>query len=566
MYRHCLLLSCLVASLPAQTSIHPRTDGATVTFAMDGPTRFGQRMAKTKLYAMTQSKPFQELWAPLQAQLDAAMEANKGNLPIEPKVLLERVLAYGGRVHGALWMDLKDLEGEGPRGWGYLIVEPDGTTDLVAMCKELEKAVLEDKDARSRQLQLGGGEWLVGGKDAMWVSLPRMVGDRAVMLMGGEANQAELAALFEPSKEPPAKDATENASAPALHATFDAGWLMNMVAEQMEASGQAPFDIKDVMKALGAEGLGRVELRIREDGQHVDIAAEVEVAGEPRGMRAMMYPDSNKPPALLGLVPRQSATFGAIPMVVRELEPMVKEIMKLLPQEMTWDDVEVMVEAQVGVRLGQDVLAHFGDELLWIGSPPKPKDPDAEEDPMAEAMAAFDGVSFGLALRDGTALNRSLETILDRSGVLRMRKSEKYRDIDVHRITLPLVDKKLHWAITDKLLFVGIGDVGVKNLQNVLDEVGARARGEAPAAFAPGITKRLEAVEPGYSSVSVAEIGWILETMLTSITEDEEFDGDVEDVREAFAKLQDLMRSSDLSHVLTVQYSRPGRVVQRTIW
>lgn len=556
----------LAAALGAQASITPRSEGATVTFSIDGPSRFAEKMAKTKVAQMLRGKEFAELWAPLQKKLDEALAENKDEMPIDPKLLLERLTAYSGRVHGACWVQ---TGGEQTESWGYVIADGDGTTDLAQMCKELEKAALDAEEHKPRPMQLGGGEWLVGGDDEMWVSLPKMVGEQVVMLFGSPGKDGELAKLFEADAAAAKPDADNR---PALHVNLDATALIDLLAEEADNEG-LPFDFKELLQAMIGDGLGRIDLRVTAEGQYVDMTFDVETKGNPAGLLAMLYPQRQKPPAMLDLVPRQAPTFNAMPLVSSEFLPMLKRILELVPDAESWDDVEAMAEQQIGVRISSDVLAHFGDELLWIGAPPAASNPDEDEDElgaMSMVTAAIDGFSLGLGLRDGAALNRSLETILDRGGILRMRKTEKYRDVDVHRIALPMVDMKVYWAITDKLMFLGVGEVGLKNLQAVLDEAAARARGEAPGPFPPNITQRMQVLAEGYSSVSVTNIGWIIESTWTEFAN--EVGGDLDEVvdPDEAAKVRDkvktMLRNAGLDTALAVQYVKPGRVIGRTIW
>ncbi len=577
----CMLLPLLfLDALPAQDTLAKHPEGAFLVMECDGPGRWPERFAGTRLQALLQSKRFAEVFAPLRKQLDAQLAHAQKEAPFNVQAAWDGAMAFAGKLRVALLFELDD--DSTPKVAAYLAAEPDAKTDLAALCSEIETLVLAKKDHKAVPQHLAGIDWLAGTQGDVTVTVPRMVGDEAVTLFFTPGNETAVQKLF--AKAPPMVAANERA--PALHIQMDADQLIRaLVASQGGADKER---MEQFMRQLIGT-LGPFDIRLGAEGKFTDFTANISYVGEPSPMFALMAPVRDKPPALLDYVPRQHPAFACGAADLGQLEVLAKKMLALVPEgEIDWPGLEAMVEEHAGVRLSQDIFAHLGNEYVWLSSPQV--DDELEANEVTLQFGPVNGACLGLALEDGAAFARSIETILDKTGVARTRKTEKYRDLDVHRLTLPVVNEKLYWAITDKLWVLGIGDHGQKNLQGLLDGAAAAARGEAPAAFPRPLTERLAVARPKYASLSFQSMAQLIQTVKGALSalegggafevQEQETEGDqpatppaaatppfsMQVVIDMLDGLKTLLREHDVEQALTLTYHERDRVVQRTIW
>ena len=569
MRRMILPLLVLLGALPAQDALARHPEGAFLVLECDGPGLWSERFA--------------EVFAPMRKGLDAQMAEVQKEAPFNTQAAWDGVMAFAGKLRVAVLFELDD--DSTPKVAAYLAAEPDAKTDLAALCREIETMALAQKDRTTVPQTLAGIEWLTSTQDQLTVTVPRMIGDEAVALFFTPGNEAAVQGLF--GKSPPMVAANERAS--ALHVRMDPDQLIHALVaseggEDQERMGQF------MRQLIGT--LGPFDLRLGAEGKFTDFTANISYVGEPGAAFALMAPVRDKTPAILDCVPRQHPAFACGPADLSQIEVLAKKMLTMFPEAgIDWPTVEAMVEENAGVRLSQDIFAHLGAEYVWLSSPQADDELDADE--MSLTLGPVNGACFGLALANGAAFARSVETILDKTGVARSRKTEKYRDVDVHRLTLPVVNLKLYWAITDKLWALGIGDHGQKNLQGLLDGAAAVARGEAPATFPRQLTERLAVARPKYASVSFQTMVQTLELIkgalstfaaqeeepVEEIVEEGESDPpppgrpivaaplfDAQIMIDMLDGLKSLLREHDLEHTLTLTYHERDRVVQRMIW
>ncbi|MEZ5965063.1 MAG: hypothetical protein R3F56_14610 [Planctomycetota bacterium] len=578
----------LGSSVCAQAHLDPSPAGATLVVSCDGPARWAQAFAETRLMELLRGKALAELVAPLEQQLDEAAAEVAKDAPFSVDDLRAKVLAYSGRVHLVVLLEPSaagDPTYPEPNAAAYLAVGPDGHTDLSAACAEIERLAL-DQQSGHVPTTLAGSEWLAAADGDVRLTLPRMLGDQAVMLVYTDTKEAMVERLFTP------KDVTESgASQPQapLHVRFDGQQILDLILANNEGQTNAA-EIAAVMRFVVGR-LGTASLTVAPAGAFVDLGIDVELPGERGAILSILAPVRAELPGLLALVPRQHENFSCGPLECSEIEPFIKGVLGLEPDApFDWQQIEAAVEEKVGVRLSPDVLAHLGREFVLLGgSREAGADEPMEADEFTATFGRLDGMCLGLELTDGVALARSLETILERAGMARVRKTDKYRDCDVHRLPIPLVGQKLHWAVTDRLLLLAIGDQGRAHLQALLDGAAAQARREAPAAFPAEFSERLAMAAPKGSAVSFQSMAATLDTMASAFVvalgeaevgeaafDQEEHESepaaggaapfDPQIVMAAVGKLKGLLATHRLQHVLSVTHNRPDRLTQHFFW
>jgi len=567
-----LPLVLATAVLTAQAKLDPRPAGAVLSLEFDGPAGWSHRFAGTRIADLLRSKHFAELVAPVQQWLDEQTEAAKKSAPVDVEAVREGVLAYAGRVRVVVCLESGQDDAGDPevRVSGYVSAGPDGHTDLGAVCKELERLALDAKHEVA-PVTMAGEEWLASRSGEVRGTLPRMFDDHAVVLFYAAGHEARVDRLF---TEHPA--AAEAETPPPLRVQVDCKAALDLALAQADSDADVDLARELLRRFLGE--VGRLTASLGAAGEFLDASWDLELPGPRGSIVAMVFPERESPPRLLDLVPRQHEAFAVGALDLGKLEPIVKDFLEVVPDAPTdWQGLEASVEEHAGVRLGPDLLQHLGTEFVLLGGHPSAGEPVDE----LTATMGIDGTCLGVGLRDGAALARSLETILDKTGVGRMRKTEKYRDVDVHRLTLPLVNQKLHWAVTDRLLVLAIGDQGRANLQALLD--GAVARDAAPAAFPKELTERLALADPKFTGISFQATKDTLGTIQQALTlagnqaaalglEGEEDEPparppfDPTAVLTVLDGVKKLLQAHRLEHVLTLTYCSKDRVRQRMLW
>lgn len=545
-----LLVLGLAPGLFAQ-HFDPRPDGALVRLAFDGPARMAAAFAGTNFHDLLTSKQFTEAYAPVTQAIEQGLDAMKAETPFDPHAAYAAMLRYGGRVEVTLGVEANGQNE--PTVWSAISLGADGTTDLAAFCAEVEKLALDSK-APLTDRSVGDQKWLAQDLPTGFVTLPRMVGDRAVILITS-ADEAALAGFF-PRTAPPER----KAGAP-ISLSLDCRRTLDLIGEILDARSGLGDTMHAIVDALGFANVADVDIDIDRLERFLDMRMTLTSKGPRRGFLAMVMPNGAKLPAIGALV-QQSPNWSVAPVDFAPLLPLIGLVMEAIP-EATKDlaQMEAAFVEGVGVRLREDLLAHLGGTVLMATDAA----PDADSE-----FGAMTTMCLGLELRDGAAFGRSVETVLERAGVLEMRKSERYRDTDVHRVTLPGIGIKVYWAITDRLFLVAAGDGGRARLGSILDASAAAARGETPPALRKEVLERLQVVPAHYAGLGVQRFGTLMfDAALAGIREGVatgDLDFDIDTVTEIVDALREMCSKHALDLTVNVTYLDPERAVTRTIW
>jgi hypothetical protein len=559
-----LALALSLAALPARSqdvlAAHP--EGAVFLFACDGPARWSERFAGTRVLGLVQGKAFRDLIAPLHKKIDEQLAEAKKEVPYDVQAVWDGAWAYGGRVRAAFVVD--SAGAETPRLAGYVALGPDGKTDLAALAIDIEKLALDAKEKALVPQNFAGLDWLTVSDPDATFALPRMIGEELVAIVFTAGAEAQLPRLFTKSALNASNDpeATDD-RVPALRVQVDSQRLLDVLLAAMAAAGEGDERVGTAMRTLFGKP-GMFDLRLSALGEHTELTADFAFA-ERTPLFDLIAPLRDKVPALLDIVPRQHAAFSCGSADFAQVEPLVKSMLDLFPESgMDWAAIDALVEEHTGVRLRQDFLQQLAGEYVTLSAPP---DPDAD---VEGPFAGLGGLCVGIAVRDGATVARALESVLDKTGVARGRKTEKYRDLDVHRLTVPFLNEKLYWVVTDKLWILGLGDQGQTHLQSLLDGAGAVARGESPPAFPKQVTERAALAPPRYAGISFSAMANTLDAFAfgfqQALSADDESDFDPQVVIDVVDQVKSLLRDHGLEHALALTYHERDRLVMRMIW
>lgn len=559
------------ACLSAQRERHLTTDGAILVIECDGPALLARKFAQTKLSAMLHSEAFAQLVTPYQAMVVAALEDMQ--VPGAPLDVLDGLrkaaTTYAGRMTMAWWVSNNgDAE---PTIWTSTVLEHDGSLDLPAACKAMERWA-RDAELPLRPIKLGGEEWLLidpeDGQLSDWsdITLPRMLGNRLVSLMTSGDDGAAFEPLFRDGP-PPARKATAEQPLPPVRIRADLPQLVKLLTDVLGEELGEGLDVAKLLGTLGLDRLGTLTYEIHTHKQYVDVRADLAIGKDARGLWSVFGASRTTKPTALDLIPRGADEFSAEPLDFAALLALAKAILPQVPAGLTWEEFDALAASTLGIGVS-DLFAPLGTELFTMRKvEPLELDPDADLSLTSWAMlGSVNGQGAGIPLRDGAAMRRALERLLEHTGLARLRKTDNYEGHDFHRVTIPGANLKLYWVVTETLLLAGVGDSGLQLVKDTLLAVAARARGEAPAAFPPPTRERIEALAPGYAQLAVAGTTGFLDTFASvgqfAFGASEEAQG----LLQAIAKLKDLMRAHDLLQTVSATYNEPGRRRARTLW
>jgi hypothetical protein len=312
MLRYYVLPWFACSLLPAQDAAEPAPPQ--VVLETVGPDGWRARLGPTNLGALLASEGGRALWQPAVEPVLGMWAAIAGG-PDAYRETSERLLGYGGSVRFA-WRRSSD----GMVSFA-VVLDGDGRTDPAALAADLRRLVEV----------AAPGEWTKKVVDAMGL-------------------RAWLAAR-------PATLATPKPGSPAARVKVD-------LAQMIDVGAGVGAGERELLEAFGLDALRNLTLTVRAAGPHVQLGADVEVAGAPRGFVRAFMPPSQGISGLAALLPKTTAATK-----VGRFDPLalVNAVLDLADAQIRSgreDAAEFF-----GVDLADDLFSHATDELLVIGEP-----------------------------------------------------------------------------------------------------------------------------------------------------------------------------------------------------
>lgn len=554
---------------------------AALVVRMGAPARWKKDFADTAMAKLMAAPALQPMMQQAGQMMDMMMaQARDGGFDAD---LVERMLAtYEGDFVFSVSVDWKKADfvsvGEEEPSMPVFVslaATPHASYDLAALAKAIDGAAakaMEEPDApKSKELVVGEHRLrAVEDGDGMWATMPAMVNGSLVMFLGADLGAgADLDAGVAKALETADRfEAADAAGKPMfLHADV-AGFVgaLEQSMVELEEMGAAPFDIGEMLDAIGLRALGNLRMTVGADGKHLVSDVHMGMSGDKRGLLAML-PQSSASPKLLRALPAAASNWTVMPVDLGALYASAETFVTLLETQMpmSWADMMTAMAEELKVRLKEDLLDHLGGEVLLLSDAGDLGDDEDEESP----MAAIGDMCMAFSLRDGAAFGKSLETMLRARGLHAARKTEEYQGAKIHRMTLAAV-LPLEYAVTDDLLLLALGDgEGVRaSLRGVLD---AKAAGgaELPAA----LKAHVEAAPAGWCGIGVTRpadtmqsVAKALESAIAAAGEDDPDAAQVGMVSGVLSALAGEMKRLGVETSVAFVYSGPTGVTYRLRW
>lgn len=500
----------LLALAPAQdAAFRFAPKDATLVMRMGAPARWKKDFADTAMAKMMSAPAL----APMMDQMGKAMaEAMAGMRGSGFDAdLVERMLAdYQGDFTVSIALDwskadLVTMGDEEPTLPFAITVAaaPHPSYDLAALAKAIDVAVrkqLEEPGApKSKELTIGELRLTAvqdGDGSESWGTIPALVDGHLVMFYGSDV-EAQAAKAIEGKERFEAADA---ASAPMFMHVDLRGFVgaMDQAVGKIEEMGGAPFDMGELLDAIGLRSLQDFRMTMAAEGKHLVSDVRLGLRADKRGLMAML-PQSTAQPKLLRALPAAASNWTVMPLDLGALYASAESLVTMMESEMpmSWPDMMTAMADELKVRLKEDLIDHLGGEVLVLTDAGELGDVDEPASP----LAAIEGQCMAFSLRDGAAFGKSVETMLRARGLHAARKTEEYQGAKVHRMTLAGL-LEMEYAVTDDMLLVALGrsETARASLRGVLDAKATGAATELPAA----VKAHLDAAPAGWCGVGVS--------------------------------------------------------------
>lgn len=500
----------LLALAPAQdAAFRFAPKDATLVLRMGAPARWKKDFADTAMAKMMSAPALAPMMDMMGKAMEQAMAGMRGSG--FDADLVERMLAdYQGDFTLSIavdWAkaDLVTMDGEDPSLPFAITVAaaPHASFDLAALATAIDGGVrkLLEEPGAPKTKEVPAGELrltAVADEDGMWGTIPAIVDGHLVMFYGTDV-EAQATKAIEGKDRFEAADAGNTPM--FLHADLR-GFVtaMDQGVAEIEEMGGAPFDIGELLDAIGLRSLQDFRMTLGADGKHLVSDVQLGLRADKRGLMAML-PQSSAQPKLLRALPAATSNWTIMPLDLGVLYTSAEQIVTMLEAEMpmSWPDMMTAMAEELKVRLKEDLLDHLGGELMALSDASELADEDEAGNP-ANPLAAINGQCMVLSLRDGAAFGKSVETMLRARGLHAARKTEEYQGAKVHRMTLAGV-LELEYAITDDMLLLALGrsESARASLRGVLDAKASGTATELPAA----VKAHLDAAPAGWCGVGV---------------------------------------------------------------
>ena len=334
--------------LPAQDAAEPAPPQ--VVLETVGPDGWRARLGPTNLGALLASEGGRALWQPAVEPVLGMWAAIAGG-PDAYRETSERLLGYGGSVRFA-WRRSSD----GMVSFA-VVLDGDGRTDPAALAADLRRLVEVAAPGEWTKKVVAGREIEARLDATMFLSAPRVDGGQVWVLGGAPQGIGDAMGLRAWLAARPATLATPKPGSPAARVKVD-------LAQMIDVGAGVGAGERELLEAFGLDALRNLTLTVRAAGPHVQLGADVEVAGAPRGFVRAFMPPSQGISGLAALLPKTTAATK-----VGRFDPLalVNAVLDLADAQIRSgreDAAEFF-----GVDLADDLFSHATDELLVIGEP-----------------------------------------------------------------------------------------------------------------------------------------------------------------------------------------------------
>ncbi|MCR9247966.1 MAG: hypothetical protein NXI31_23290 [bacterium] len=500
-----LAVSTFLAPATAQSNRFIPQD-AQVVLRLAAPARWKTEFAGTKIAEVFGGQAFAPMLAGIKQGFMGGRNPDEG---VDPELMESMWDNYEGEITVALHVDAEDIgdsimEDRAPAMAIAFALSPHDSFDLNELAVQLRQMIENKEGDTLNEIEVGEQSLLCKQEDGIHLTVPTMIDDHLVMLFSTDMETFGERMITSENRHPGA------GAGKAMFCHIDAKQgidaLMDFVAWQMENDLNAPpIDVVQLLTDLGLGCVRSIELSVAADGEQLVVESNLATTAEERGLLGALLVDK---PTLdtLRYVPPAATAFSVQAFDVSAIYKTISNIWngaaEVLP--IGFEDVEIMFEEATKVRLHDDLIAHFGKEMLSL------TDYEAQADADPEDMTAmFAGSCFGIALTDGVAFGESLEKALRSRGLHAARKTEEYESIKVYRLRLAGAFE-IEYAITDDLLLLALGgdESSRAQLRSVLD-----TRANPSAGLPKAVAQFADSAPTGWNGVAVTPMATVMSQM-----------------------------------------------------
>ena len=338
------LATCALAS--AQEAVAPIAPQVLVETV--GPDGWRARLGPTNLGVLLASAEGRALWEPAIAPFLGMWTSIAGG-PQAYRDASERLFGFSGVVRVAWSMNQR-----GNSSFAVL-VDSDRKTDLEAITADLRGVIDATMPGQWRPKVIAGEQVMVRERTGSFLSSPRVEGGQMSMLGGETDDPAQAAGLRAWLTARPTTLTGPRPGSPAARVTIDLQRAMELEADE---------SLQPMMKVLGVDALRRLVLTVSAAGPHLQVGADVEIEGAPRGVVRAFMPPSAGISGLVSLLPEATSVTK-----VGRFDPkaLVSSVLDLAEAE--FGSARADAADRLGLELDDDLFAYATDELLVLGQP-----------------------------------------------------------------------------------------------------------------------------------------------------------------------------------------------------
>jgi hypothetical protein len=566
------LLTGLLAGL-ASSGLMAQVKPATIipknpifTMHIDGPAALRAAFLPTNLGKMFAGPEFKDMIAPVKQMIESGKEQLGGEVPFDLNEIEKAIYGYRGRISAAFHLldEAIDFTANEPPAFTVTIVlTPDGKTDLAAFCKKSQEFVKEKMGEALEEMEVGGKtiSYFHDEDDhAPGFSVPFMHKDQAVILITKDLKKAAEAVLAEDAEHHSRDKAYASAS---LGLSINVKKITQLLSQAASDSMGPEWDDigAHILKGSGVLSIDSVDMTYRAKGPALLSQVVINFNQNSRGVIGAFFQAQSARSSLIAMLPRGAMSASAMPFDLKTAYKSVKAIFESMGDAAptTFDEVEEQFKEHFGLRLFEDLIGLFGENIMTIQM-------ETDEIDVSNPLGALDGMCFGFDVSDGVKMGKTIDTMLRKDGLHAGRKKKEYKGFTVYDLTIAAMFE-LHYAVTDNLLLLGIGGAGGDAVRAGLDEAKNRADGQDPVALPKSISNRLNMVSPaytglGWSNVQAQSEGLVSQLDAVAGSLPPEFDMFIE----MLDKMPPLLKTYGVNHQVAVIRTSGNRWVYENIW
>jgi hypothetical protein len=553
-------LALLLAATPAQ-DLPIRSDSVAV-LQLDGPARFRSAFLATNVGTMLAAKEAGDFWTTFADPFTETMRRLSSwtsGLPLTN--VLRELDGYQGRITVGIELTPHEQAWAGipPNLTVAVVLAADGRTDLEALAARVHAAARGLPKPVERRVGADGPVDVLALGKARGVVLPRIV-DGRLLAVFTEHLAHELGRTRGAAFVPDA----ELAEAP-FALTVDLPRIVDLLDDD-RALDFVATDRAKVLDALGLLSLRELRLTLRPAGPHVRVETSVRFTDGDRGFFAGWFPDSQAPPRLVAFAPADARYWHAGKLRPDLVYRSLCRTAAFMFGDGDYETTDRQGDRVLGIDLEADLLAHVGEDCLWIGSQPGDDRPGA--DPADVRLGDASGnLCMVYALRDAAAFERAWRRMLEQLDTRVEPDDEPVAGTTLHRVHRGFFGD-YSWAIVDDAFALGVGDHGHEWLRATLAwRAEVLARGDDGTELPPSLARLVGQAPPGFQGGGSFDVRRLVSLpVLSWFDDDETLSPILRGVGDALTRLSPILARHQLGEAVAFTGYADHLQVYRVFW